>query len=116
MARKATKPKRGFTEGYRTYNPVAEGYGNPEEWQKAFNVRMGVDEANKVIDGRNPRSILGVASDAGWPDIKSAYRNLAMQYHPDRVVSTGLDPKVAEDRLRVVIAAYTVLAEEFGKD
>lgn len=32
----------------------------------------------------NPHSVLGVAADASPSDIKSAYRKLAMEHHPDR--------------------------------
>jgi molecular chaperone DnaJ len=51
--------------------------------------------------------ILGVSRDASADDIKSAYRKLAKQYHPD--VNPG-DP-TAEEKFKEVSAAYDVLSD-----
>ncbi len=51
--------------------------------------------------------VLGVARTASADEIKSAYRRLARQYHPD--VSKE-DPKVAEERFKEISEAYEVLA------
>ena len=37
----------------------------------------------------DPRSVLGVAPDASWAEIRAAYRRLAKELHPD----TGGDPR-----------------------
>jgi hypothetical protein len=70
---------------YKTYDPNSEGYGNPKEWKGGFYARMGREEAEKVIHNqkRTPREILGVALSATKGEIKSAYRKLVMQWHPD---------------------------------
>ena len=39
---KTKKQKKGFLDGYKTYDPSIEGYGNPEKWKHAFNQRMGM--------------------------------------------------------------------------
>lgn len=50
---------------------------------------------------------LGVAADAGYPEIKKAYRRLALQLHPDR----NPGDKEAEKRFKKVVAAYAVLSD-----
>ena len=47
--------------------------------------------------------MLGVGKDAGDPEIKSAYRKLALQFHPDR----NPDDPNAEERFKAV--SYTHL-------
>lgn len=57
---------------------------------------------------RDYYEILGVAKDASPDEIKSAYRKLARQHHPD--VST--EPKeVAEEKFKEISEAYEVLSD-----
>jgi len=56
--------------------------------------------------GQDYYSILGVARNAGEPDIKQAYRKLARKYHPD--VNPG--DKSAEERFKQINEAYEVLS------
>ena len=50
MARpKSNKPKKGFMDGYKTYDPATEGYGDATQWKQAFNQRMGYDEAKNIL-------------------------------------------------------------------
>jgi molecular chaperone DnaJ len=51
--------------------------------------------------------VLGVPRSAGDADIKKAYRQLAMQFHPDR----NPGDKASEDRFKAVNEAYTVLSD-----
>jgi len=51
--------------------------------------------------------VLGVPRGADEADIKKAYRQLAMQFHPDRNPGN----KGAEDRFKAVNEAYTVLSD-----
>jgi len=55
-------------------------------------------------------SVLGVDSDADYKEVRTAYRRLAKEYHPD--LKQG--DKEAEQRFREIQAAYDVLkkAEE----
>ena len=54
---------------------------------------------------------LGVSRDAGEQDIKSAFRKLARELHPD--VSEAPD---AEERFREVAEAYQVLSNSETRD
>ncbi len=55
----------------------------------------------------NYYDILGVAKTASEPEIKKAYRKLAMQYHPDR----NPDDKSAEEKFKKINEAYAVLSD-----
>ena len=50
---------------------------------------------------------LGVEKDASSEEITSAYRKMALKYHPDR----NPDDKVAEERFREMSEAYEVLSD-----
>lgn len=57
---------------------------------------------------RDYYEVLGVAKNASPDEIKSAYRRLARQYHPDVAKE---DPKAAEAKFKEVSEAYEVLAD-----
>ena len=56
---------------------------------------------------RDYYEILGVARNASEQDIKSAYRKLALKYHPDR----NPGDKQAEDQFKEAAEAYSVLGD-----
>jgi molecular chaperone DnaJ len=56
---------------------------------------------------RDYYDVLGVGHDAGAAELKSAYRRLAMQYHPDR---NREDPGAAE-KFKEASEAYAVLSD-----
>jgi molecular chaperone DnaJ len=51
--------------------------------------------------------VLNVARDCGDPELKTAYRKLAMRYHPDR----NPDNPEAEERFKQASEAYQVLSD-----
>lgn len=53
--------------------------------------------------------ILGVNQGASAQDIKKAFRQLALQYHPDRNPD---NPKQAEEKFKEINEAYEVLGDE----
>lgn len=57
---------------------------------------------------KDPYSILGVSRSASEKDIKSAYRKLARQYHPD--MHPG--DKAAEEKFKEVSGAYDLLSDQ----
>src|SRR6478609_11929186 len=56
---------------------------------------------------KNYYDLLGVQKDASEQDIKSAFRKLALKYHPDR----NPDDKVAEEKFKELGEAYDVLGD-----
>ncbi|MFI5420559.1 MAG: molecular chaperone DnaJ [Nitrososphaerales archaeon] len=56
---------------------------------------------------RDYYEVLGVAKDADKDQIKSSYRKLALQYHPDRNKAAG-----AEERFKEISEAYAVLSDD----
>ena len=59
------------------------------------------------MDYRDYYKILGVQRSASADEIRTAFRKLAMQYHPDR----NPGDKVAEDKFKEVNEAYQVLSD-----
>ncbi len=55
---------------------------------------------------RDYYEILGVARDASEADVKSAYRKLAMKFHPDRNKEAG-----AADKFKEATEAYAVISD-----
>src|SRR6201985_1805904 len=51
--------------------------------------------------------VLSVSKDCGDQELKTAYRKLAMQYHPDR----NPDNPAAEERFKQASEAYQVLSD-----
>lgn len=60
-----------------------------------------------MADSKDYYDILGISKTATAPEIKSAYRKLALQYHPDRNKT-----KEGEEKFKEVTKAYEVLSNE----
>jgi len=60
------------------------------------------------VSKRDYYEILGVSRSASEQEIKSAYRKLALKYHPDR----NPGDKAAEERFKEAAEAYAVLADD----
>ncbi len=103
MAEKQLKQKRGFADGYKTYD-TSNGYGSRSKWQRIFNERIGLDEAREELKEASPYEILGVSVNATQDEIKKSFRELISKWHPDRCS----DPAAGE-MSKKIIAAYSIL-------
>lgn len=56
---------------------------------------------------RNPYRVLGLATSASEADIRSAFRKLAKEYHPDR----NPGDKRAEDKFKEISAAFEIIGD-----
>lgn len=71
---------------------------------------MGPDESD-------PYTIIGVGREASDDEIKSAYRKLIRENHPDTLTAQGLPEefvKVANDKMAAINAAYDRIEKERG--
>ena len=61
---------------------------------------------------RDYYEVLGVTKSASADEIKSAYRKLALKWHPDRWVNgTDAEKKTAEEKFKEASEAYSVLSD-----
>jgi uncharacterized membrane protein YkvA (DUF1232 family) len=62
------------------------------------------------FDHRDPHKVLGIERGASQDEIKSAYRRLAIKYHPDKLGHLGDEFKaLAEKRFKEIQVAYQEL-------
>lgn len=65
-----------------------------------------------MAEKRDYYEVLGVAKGASADEIKSAYRKLALKWHPDRWVDgTDAEKKTAEENFKEASEAYSVLSD-----
>ncbi len=63
----------------------------------------------------DPYTVLGVSRQATPDDIKSAYRRLARDYHPDHQIAKGVPPEfiaLLQERMALINAAYAKLSSK----
>jgi DnaJ like chaperone protein len=66
-------------------------------------------------DDNRSYDILGVTPEASNEQIRSAYRKLAAQYHPDTVANLGEEfTKVAEEKFKLINEAYGEIRTQRG--
>lgn len=64
---------------------------------------------------KNPYEVLGVSPTATEEEIKTAYRNLAKKYHPDKYAGTDL-ADLATEKMQEINEAYdTISRQGFGQ-
>lgn len=101
--------KRGLLDGYKTYNPEVEGYGDVKDWGKAFENRMGIGEANSVLQDNDPVVILGLkAIPATLAELKRVYHKLIMQYQFAFQFNATAEQQIVAKK---IIAAYSILED-----
>ena len=80
------------------------------EFERIRAALMGPDEAD-------PYAILGLTRKAPDAEVKSTYRKLIREYHPDTLVAKGLPQEfvdVANDKMAAINAAYDRIEKERG--
>ena len=78
------------------------------EWDRVRAANLGPDQSD-------PYAILGVGREASADQIKSAYRKLVRENHPDRLVAQGMPQEfvdIANEKLARINAAYDQIRKE----
>ena len=94
------KKKREAFKKYHqsSQNKSSHGYGQRANGRSSFNSNK---DAGQFSDGHDPYRILGLENGATQEEIKSAYRQLAGKYHPDKLEHLGDEFKeLAEKRFK----------------
>ena len=114
---KVKKAKKGFMDGYKTYDPEEEGYGSPDEWRSNFYERLGFEKAVEVLGDSDPLQVMEIAEiNPTWDDILKAYRKMLLRWHPDRWQNvTEEEAKGILAKAKKVIAAFEVLEKRYKK-
>jgi len=63
-------------------------------------------------NGSSYYTVLGIRKDASFSDIRSAYRKLALKWHPDRWTKNPAVAGEANHRFQKIQEAYSVLSDE----
>lgn len=72
------------------------------------------DVASTTYDPSSDLAELGVKESSSWDDIRTAYRTLAIQFHPDTLTGRRLHPEIVqygETRLKQLNSAFSRLRE-----
>jgi len=70
-----------------------------------------------VASKRNPYEVLGVQPGIGNDELKSQYRRLIAENHPDKLIARGVPPEfiaIATEKVATINEAYGQIAKERG--
>jgi DnaJ like chaperone protein len=70
-----------------------------------------------VVAQRNPYEVLGVTPEIGNDQLKSHYRKLVAENHPDKLIARGVPPEfvsIATEKIATINEAYEAIAKERG--
>lgn len=98
--------------GYRGYS----GYGGSSRGYGGYGGNGYPFQDNSAAVASAYRT-LGVTPDASDSEVKSAYKRLALRFHPDRYASAGREEQhSAEEQFKKVNEAYQVIKKKRGLD
>jgi DnaJ family protein C protein 3 len=98
-----------FDDAIRTFQKAAEDVPEGEEKKKAHQKVKEAQVALKQSKEKNYYKILGIPRTASKKEIKKAYREQALKWHPDK---NRDNPEEAEPMFQDIAEAYEVLSDE----
>lgn len=106
---KREKVKReSIWSGKSPYGTYTGPRGSADQWRAAFREVISPEEAEKIVGSDSPWAILGIPVGSAFDVIKSAWRKMALLYHPDRHPPDK--KKWAEENFIKCQAAYVKLS------
>ncbi len=106
---------------------MADGVMHPAEMEylhevaRIFNISEAefsrIRESHMGPDKSDPYTVLGLDHDATDQEVKSAYRKLIKEHHPDLLMAQGVPEElidVANDKLAAINTAYDTIAKSRG--
>ena len=80
-------------------------------------INKGVEFSRKKKKLKNHYKILGVSKDATMKDIKKAYKNAALKYHPDKQINkTKEEEEEAEEKFKEIANSAEILTSPGKKE
>jgi DnaJ like chaperone protein len=76
-----------------------------------------ISESHVGADAADPHTVLGVAHDVSDAELKSAYRRLVREHHPDTLIAQGMPQEfidVANEKLAAINNAYERVTKQRG--
>lgn len=92
---KSKKPKKGFLDGYKTYD-TSNGFGTPESWKEAFEQRMNYKTLTIEEKEENKGIVQSLYEAKTAQELKLAYRELMKKYHPDIAGDTDENKTISQ--------------------
>jgi DnaJ like chaperone protein len=87
-----------------------------KKYRHGYSYHQQSSPAGSVNQEKRYYTVLGVEDGADFAAIKKAYRQLSMQYHPDKVAHLGAEFKrVAEEKMKEINAAYDYFRKKFER-
>ena len=99
-----------------------KGKGNPfAQWRTEGRPNENTGGSGSPPTGesksKDPYEVLQISKGASREEIRTAYKQLAGKYHPDKVLHLGEEfQHLAEARFKEIQAAYQELSADDGKD
>jgi DnaJ like chaperone protein len=76
-----------------------------------------IKATNLGPEAGDPYAVLGLLPGAGMEEVRQAFRNLAYENHPDRMMQRGAPPEfveIAREKMAAINAAYAQIREELS--